>query len=91
MGGVIRFRMHEEIDFDSERITSYGHEVYQNDERIYWYDDFPHPGDQTLAATFPHHKHVPLDIKRHRIPAPVLSFSQPNLPFILSEIERLLD
>ncbi len=89
-GGSIRLRMREEIDFDAECITSYGYEVYLNDEKIYWYDDFPHPNDPTLASTHPHHKHVSPDIKRHRIPAAEISFSQPNLPFILREIEQLL-
>ena len=37
---------------------------------------------------FPHHKHVPPDIKHHRVPAPDLSFTRPNLPFLIKEIER---
>jgi hypothetical protein len=41
-----------------------------------------------LASAHPHHKHVPPDIKRHRIPAPGLSFTRPNLPFLIEEIER---
>jgi hypothetical protein len=28
------------------------------------------------------------DIKHHRIPAPELSFTRPNLPFLIGEIER---
>ncbi len=35
-------------------------------------------------------KHIPPDIKHHRIPAPELSFTQPNLPFLIREIEGLL-
>lgn len=85
----IRLRLREEIDFDAAVITSYGYEVYRGDERLYWYDDFPHPNDPTLASTFPHHKHVPPDIRRNRIPAPGLSFEQPNLPLILREIRSL--
>jgi len=85
----LRLRVREEIDFDAERITSYGYEAYRGDERLYWYDDFPHPDDATLTATFPHHKHTPPDIRRHRIPAPEMSFVHPNLPFILQEIESL--
>jgi len=85
----IRLRMREEIDFAAALITSYGYEVYRGEERLYWYDDFPHPGDPTLASTFPHHKHVPPDIKRNRIPAPGISFEHPNLPFLLREIESL--
>jgi hypothetical protein len=82
-----RLRMREELDFDAALITAYGYEVYQEEERLYWYDDFPHPNDPTLASTHPHHKHIPPDIKHNRIPAPGLSFSQPNLPFIIAEIE----
>ena len=69
--------------------TSYGYEIYRGEERLYWYDDFPHPNDQTLASTFPHHKHIPPDIKRNRIPAPKISFTRPNLPILLQEIEEL--
>ncbi|OQY80783.1 MAG: hypothetical protein B6D41_20580, partial [Chloroflexi bacterium UTCFX4] len=76
----LRLRMREEVDFDEGVIISYGYEVYRGEERLYWYDDFPHPDDANLAATFPHHKHVPPDIKHHRIPAPNIGFEQPNLP-----------
>jgi hypothetical protein len=82
----LRLRMREDIDFDVFFIASYGYEIYRGDERLYWYDDFPHPQDSSLASTFPHHKHVPPDIRRHRIPAPGLNFSQPNLPGIIEEI-----
>jgi hypothetical protein len=95
--GEVRFsygtwlRMREELDFDAGLITSYGYEVYRGEQRLYWYDDFPHPQDPELAPTFPHHKHVPPDIKRHRIPAPEISFTQPNLPTLIREIEELAD
>ncbi len=82
----LRLRMREDIDFESFLITSYGYEIYRGDERLYWYDDFPHPQDSNLASTFPHHKHVPPDIRHHRIPALGLSFNQPNLPNIIGEI-----
>lgn len=85
-----RLRIREELDFDDELITSYGYEAYQETEKLYWYDDFPHPNDPTLASTHPHHKHVPPNIKRNRIPAPGLSFTQPNLPQIVEEIEALI-
>lgn len=85
-----RLRMREEIDFDEGLITAYGYEVYQGQEKIYWYDDFPHPHDPSLASTHPHHKHVPPNIKRNRIPAPGLSFASPNLPQIIMEIEGLM-
>ena len=87
--GGIRLRMREEIDFAEGLIVSYGYEVYRGEERLYWYDDFPHPGDSSLASTFPHHKHVPPNIRQNRVPAPGLSFDQPNLPLILREIEQI--
>ncbi|HNB54120.1 MAG TPA: DUF6516 family protein, partial [Anaerolineales bacterium] len=65
-----RLRMREELDFDAGLITAYGYEVYQGQEKLYWYDDFPHPNDPTLASTHPHHKHIHPNIKKHRIPAP---------------------
>jgi len=86
----VRLRMREEIDFDVARITSYGYEVDRQGERLFWYDDFPHPEDASLAVTFPHHKHVPPEIKRNRIPAPTISFARPNLPALIKEIEGLL-
>ncbi|HFD40665.1 MAG TPA: hypothetical protein ENJ31_12550 [Anaerolineae bacterium] len=72
------------------RITSYGYEIWRGDEKVYWYDSQPHPNDPALAATDPHHKHIPPDIKHHRIPAPELSFTRPNLPFLIREIGSLL-
>jgi len=85
----VRLRMREELDFADGLITSYGYEIYRGTERLYWYDDFPHPDDPTLAVTFPHHKHVPPEIKRNRIPAPDLQFTGPNLISIIEEIESL--
>ncbi|HLG16673.1 MAG TPA: DUF6516 family protein [Blastocatellia bacterium] len=85
-----RLRLREELDFDAGLITAYGYEAYCGEERLYWYDDFPHPDDLTLAATHPHHKHLPPDIKHNRIPAPRMSFNSPNLPVLLQEIEELI-
>ncbi len=45
-----------------------------------------HPHHPELASTHPHHKHVPPNIKRHRIPAPGLSFTEANLPFLIDEV-----
>jgi len=64
--------------------------VSRGGDILYWYDPQPHPEDLILAETHPHHKHVEPDIKRNRIPAPGLSFTRPNLPFIIEEIEREL-
>ena len=83
----LRLRVREELDFEAGMITSYGYEVYRGEERLYWYDDFPHPDDSSLALTFPHHKHIPPDVRRNRIPAPEMSFTRPNLPILIQEIE----
>lgn len=61
---------------------------YPSKDPLYWYDSWPHPYDPMLASTHPHHKHIPPNIKHHRVPAPNLSFTRPNLPFLIEEIER---
>ncbi|NOX62657.1 MAG: hypothetical protein GXP42_12035 [Chloroflexi bacterium] len=88
----VRLSVREKLSFVSTpgTIKGYGYEVWQNDELLYWYDSQPHPNDSTLATTHPHHKHVPPDIKHHRLPAPGLSFSQANLPYLIEEIEQTL-
>lgn len=62
--------------------------TYPDKNKLYWYDSFPHPNHPSLARTHPHHKHVHPDIKHNRIPAPELSFTVPNLPFLIEEIEQ---
>ncbi len=71
---------------DFPAASEYCRATYLQKEKLYWYDSFPHPNDPTLASTHPHHKHVPPDIKHHRIPAPGLSFTRPNLPFLIEDI-----
>ena len=88
--GGFRLRLRQELDFDGRLITAYGYEVYKEEQRLFWYDDFPHPNDTVLAATHPHHKHVPPDIKHNRVPAPQKSFTQPNLLVLVLEIETLI-
>ena len=90
--GPYRLVVREKLLFLTQpgRITSYGYEIWRGDEKVYWYDSQPHPNDPALAATDPHHKHIPPDIKHHRIPAPELSFTRPNLPFLIREIGSLL-
>ena len=87
-----RLDVAELVDLDERQleILQYGYVVWQGGERLYWYDSQAHPDDPSLAATHPHHKHIPPDIKHHRIPAPDLSFTRPNLPFLIREIEGLL-
>jgi hypothetical protein len=83
----ITLRVREIIDFNQEVIQAYSYEVYRNDDKLYWYDSVPHPFIPEISITQPHHKHVPPDIKHHRIPAMELSFEKPNIPFLISEIE----
>jgi hypothetical protein len=63
---------------------------YPGKTKLYWYDSWPHPNDPLPAATHPHHKHISPTIKHHRIPAPGPSFVQPNLPYLIEEMEREL-
>lgn len=88
----IRLAVRERLVFDRlpMLIEGYGYEVWREQEKLYWYDPQPHPNEPSLQSTHPHHKHVPPDIKHHRIPAPEMSFTQPNLPALLKEIERML-
>lgn len=88
----VRMQVLEVVRFDltPPRLAQYGYEIWQGDEKLYWYDSQEHPNDPTLASTHPHHKHVPPDIKHHRVPAPGLSFDRPNLPFLIAGIEREL-
>ncbi len=71
-------------------IDWYGYEVWRGEEKLYWYDSQPHPDDLTLQSSHPHHKHIPPDAKHNRIPAPEMSFTRPNLPVLIQEVERLL-
>jgi hypothetical protein len=44
-------------------IDEYGYEIWQGDEKLYWYDPQPHPDDLALQSTHPHHKHIPPPLK----------------------------
>jgi hypothetical protein len=90
--GDLHLEVLEVVRFDliPPRLSRYGYAVWRGSEKLYWYDSQPHPDDSTLAATQPHHKHISPDIKHHRIPAPELSFTEPNLPFPVQEVEQLL-
>ena len=83
-------RGHLILESRSIVIEFYGYEVWRKDIKLYWYDSQAHPNDPTLASTHPHHKHVAPDIKHNRVPAPAVSFTQPNLPFLIAEIEQML-
>lgn len=88
-----RFRLsaYERLTWDTGALTieAYSYDVWLGSEKLFWYDSQPHPNDPTLASTHPHHKHLPPDIKHHRVPAPGLSFAQPNLPFLIAEMAAL--
>ena len=88
-----RLVVKERLTFDNGPLTlaRYGYEAWRGSEKLYWYDSQPHPNDLSLAASHPHHKHIPPDTKHHRVPAPGLSFTEPNLPFLIQEIEGLLE
>ena len=88
----VRLSVREIVRFDATPpgIAHYGYEVRRGKEKLYWYDSQPHPSELGLASTHPHHKHIPPDIKRNRVAAPNLSFTEPNLPFLIHEIEQLL-
>ena len=56
-------------------IDWYGYEIWRGEEKLYWYDSQPHPDEPALQSTYPHHKHIPPNIKQNRIPAPDMSFT----------------
>ncbi len=88
-----RLSLFERLNLESGEITitGYSYEAYLDGDKLYWYDSQPHPDDAALASTHPHHKHIPPDIKHHRVPAPGLSFAEPNLAKLIQEIEMLID
>jgi len=92
-GKGFRLVLRERLLFERQPgiIDWYGYEVWKGDEKLFWYDSQPHPGDPALESSHPHHKHIPPNINRNRIPAPHLSFSKPNLPVIIHEIETLIE
>jgi hypothetical protein len=88
-----RIAVKERISFDNDQviIESYGYEFLHNDQKISWYDSQPHPDDNNLKSTFPHHKHILPGIKHNRVPAPNISFDHSNLDFLIQEVESLLE
>jgi hypothetical protein len=87
-----RISLKERLSYDDGlvAIEDYGYELWHNDEKLAWYDAQPHSNDPSLALSFPHHKHIPPDIRHHRIPAPNMSFSKPNFPELIREAEELI-
>lgn len=87
-----RLVVRERILFDRlpVRIDEYGYEIWRGQEKLAWYDPQPHPDVPSLQPTHPHHKHTPPDIRHNRIPAANMSFTRPNIPLLIQEIERLI-
>ena len=83
--------MNDPLIFDSLPVVidAYGYEIWDGEKKLFWYDSQPHPNDPALQNTYPHHKHIPPDIKHNRIPASEISFVKPNLPALILEIEKL--
>lgn len=71
-------------------IDWYGYEAWKGEGKLYWYDSQPHPNDPILQSMYPHHKHIPPNMKHNRISAPEMSFVQPNLPVLIREVENLM-
>ena len=90
MESGFRLVVYERLSWDSGpvRIEGYSYEAWRASDKVHWYDSQPHPGDAVLASSHPHHKHMPPDIKHHRVPAPELAFDAPNLSFLIGELER---
>jgi len=83
-------RVFEQIDFVAHRIVKYFYELVYKDEPLWWYDPMPHPDVPELQSTHPHHKHIPPDIKHHRVVAAEMSFTRPNLPVLIDKVENLV-
>jgi hypothetical protein len=90
--GGLRVAVFERLRFERQpgRISGYGYEIWLGEEKLFWYDSQPHPADPLLQENHPHHKHVPPDIKHHRLPALNMSFTKPNIPEIVREVLNLL-
>ena len=81
----------EIVDFSNANfIRRYGYAARKKENILYWYDSQEHPHDLNLQISYPHHKHIPPDLKHNHIPASQLSFIRPNLPELIREIEALL-
>ena len=86
--GGIHLEVWELVDFAERRIRTYSYEVYRVGEKVCWYDAWEHPEILALAVTFPHHKHMPPNLRDNRVPAPGIRFDAPNLDVVLEDIRR---
>ncbi|MBS1250510.1 MAG: hypothetical protein MAG431_02104 [Chloroflexi bacterium] len=85
----LELRIFEYIDLTDGEIFEYNYAVYRGNTKVRWYDSQPHPEDQDLASTFPHHYHEEPNIKNNRKPAPGISFKTPNLPTLITSCLNL--
>ncbi len=87
-----RLSIRERLSLDTGPVVIefYGYELWLNNDKFAWYDAQPHPNNTTLASTHPHHKHVPPNIKKNRIPALNMSFVKPDLSVLIAEIETYI-
>jgi hypothetical protein len=85
----LKLRVLEILDFRTGEIQSYSYAVYQDAEKIRWYDPQPHPENPALASTFPHHYHEPPNIKNNRLPAAGISFDSPNFMTLVDDCINL--
>jgi hypothetical protein len=53
----LELRVFEYLDLSDGGILDYSYTVYQGEKKIRWYDPQPHPENEELASTFPHHFH----------------------------------
>lgn len=79
----LRLRVTEVVDFHRSRIRAYSYSIFQDAQRIRWYDPQPHPENPALQPTFPHHYPEEPDIKHNRLPAYGLSFDEPNFHHLI--------
>jgi hypothetical protein len=86
----LELRVVEVLDFKHGRIQRYSYTVFRGNEKVRWYDPEPHAEVPELAATFPHHRHEPPDIKHNRRPAPGINFTEPNLPSLIADCIALV-
>jgi hypothetical protein len=93
LDGSVRIVVRERLVYNRLPLTIewYGYEVWKDEEKLYWYDSQPHPNDLALQSSYPHHKHIAPDIKHNRIPAPEMSFSQPNIPVLIENASKYIN
>ena len=73
--------------FPHEQFTAY----FRRLRAVPIYDYRSIPLRASFNSNTHYHKHIPPNIKHHRIPAPEMSFTQPNLPTLILEIEAFIN